>query len=341
MDVLSDVLRVIRLTGSIFYTAHLSDPFSIISPSAEVILRYMPGKAECISLFHIITEGKCWFRTETGIIFPLMKGSVAIFPQGCSHTMYSRLDAPPVHLLRILNPEQVGGLSTLEYGGHGEKTQFICGYLLCDQRFNPLLGTVPDVLILSSESEEKTLKEEDNHRIRANTLPILPGSWLDITLRQLVDEVRSDEYGSATIITRLTELIYIEVLRRYMNALPEKSNGWLAAVRDHEIGVALKYLHAHPEEKWNVEMLASRVGVSRSAFARRFTDLIGESPIRYLTGWRMQLAQRFLLQPDLSMAMVAEKIGYDSDITFNRAFKRYVGEPPAHWRDRMIMQAQA
>jgi transcriptional regulator GlxA family with amidase domain len=117
-----------------------------------------------------------------------------------------------------------------------------------------------------------------------------------------------------------------------MNALPVNSSGWLASVRDPEIGRALKFLHANPEKKWNVEDLAQQVGVSRSAFARRFTELLGESPIHYLTGWRMQLAKGLLQNPQLSLALVAEKIGYDSDVTFNRAFHRHVGVAPAQWR---------
>ncbi len=140
------------------------------------------------------------------------------------------------------------------------------------------------------------------------------------------------------MVTRLTELMYIEVLRRYMQSLPERSKGWLAALRDHEVGKALRLLHGQPANKWNVEQLATEVGVSRSAFARRFTDLIGESPMRYLAGWRMQLAKKLLQQPDLSLSMIAEKIGYDSDIAFNKAFKRLNDIPPGIWREQKLAQ---
>ena len=340
MDVLSDVLRVVRLTGSIFFTANLSDPWSVASPSSEVIIRHMPRKVECISLFHIITEGQCWFKTENGKRFSLQKGSVIIFPKCNSHIMCSNLNIYPVPLMKLLTFENIAGLTDVEYGGNGDRTQFICGYLLCDQRFNPLLGAVPEVItLLRSNGITKASEEESNSKELPNALNIDQDSWLDITLNHLQKEVKGKNMGSSTMITRLTELMYIEVLRRYMQGLPEKSNGWLAALRDHEIGRALRFLHAHPEKKWNVEQLASEVGVSRSAFAQRFTDLMGESPIRYLTGWRMQLAKSLLLRPDMNLSMVAERIGYDSDIAFNRAFKRYVGEPPAHWREQMRMQA--
>ena len=164
-------------------------------------------------------------------------------------------------------------------------------------------------------------------------LPIASGSWLEMTIQHLTQEVFGKTEGSVTMITRLSELMFVEILRRYMGNLSESSRGWLAAVRDPEVGRALKYLHARPEEKWNVEDLASKVGVSRSAFAKGFADLIGEPPMQYLAHWRMQLAKSLLLQPHLSIAMVAEKVGYGSDFAFKRAFKRYVGEPPGHWRD--------
>jgi AraC-like DNA-binding protein len=297
----------------------------------------MPRKAECITLFHIITEGKCNFRTESGKSFLLQKGQVVIFPQSCSHVMCSNPDKNPVTLMRILNEEIINGLADLRYGGRGDKTRFICGYLLCDQRFNPLIGAVPEVIILTPEE----MAGEFSSTLEKNSLPvdsvsILKGSWLELTLHQLEKEVKARNDGSATIITRLTELMYIEVLRHYMNNLPNNSRGWLAAVRDHEIGLALKHIHANPEKKWSVEELASIVNVSRSAFAERFTVLLGESPMKYLTGWRMQLAQRLLLQADLSLAMVAGKTGYESEISFNRAFKRYVGQPPATWRHAML-----
>jgi AraC-like DNA-binding protein len=220
--------------------------------------------------------------------------------------------------------------SDVEYGGNGDKTQFICGYLLCDQRFNPLLGAMPELIILSPQKERLI---GENPELLPLTISIVSDSWLDMTFRHLIEEVKGKIEGSNTIATRLTETMYVEVLRRYMKELPEESRGWLAAVRDPEVGMALRYLHAHPDEKWHVEDLAAKVGVSRSAFTKRFRELIGEPPIQYLTTWRVQLAKNLLFQPDLSMAMIAEKVGYDSDIAFNRAFKRNVGEPPARWRE--------
>lgn len=338
MDVLSDVLRVVRLTGSIFFTADLYAPWSVSSPHPEELLRSMPTEAECVSLFHIITEGGCWFKTDENKTILLKQGSVIIFPHGRAHIMGSDIHSTPVSVMKLLKKiKELPGI-TIEYGGKGPKTQFVCGYLLCDQRFNPLLGAIPDVIIVSPHKENEIGQESENsNELLQNTLSIESDSWLGLTLKHLAEEVRKNNEGGATLITRLTELMYVEVLRRYMKSLPPKSKGWLAGIRDPEIGKALKYLHNYPDKKWDVEQLASQAGVSRSAFAQRFTDLIGMSPIQYLTGWRMQLARNLLLQPNLSIAMVAEKVGYDSDIAFSRAFKRYVGTPPAEWKEQAML----
>jgi AraC-like DNA-binding protein len=327
MDVLSDVLKAIRLTGSVFFVADLYEPWSISSPSLEMLQHHMGKKVECISLFHIVTEGSCTFKTEKGNPFVVQQGSLIIFPNSHEHVMGSTLDCNPVPVVRLLTPEALEGKSPLRHGGTGKKAQFICGYLLCDQRFNPLLGALPEVMVLSADA-------------KGNSAQIWPrevfhfevDGWLYASLNQLVKEVLERKSGSTTIITRLTEVMYIEALRQYMNALPENSGGWLAAVRDPEIGRALRLLHANPGKKWSVEQLADEVGVSRSAFARRFTELIGESPMHYLTTWRMQLAKSLLADHQLGLALVAEKIGYDSDVAFNRAFQRHVGMPPARWK---------
>lgn len=333
MDVLSDVLKTVRLTGSIFFTADLYDPWSVISPPNEMLLNHLPARAECVSLFHIITEGSCWFKTETGAPFLIGKGSVVIFPHSNTHTMCSSFSPSPVQVVQLLTPDIMTGNSPLTYGGSGDKVQFVCGYLFCDQRFNPLLGAVPEVIILTSVPQTTSTKKSGQG---PGSLYVDPGSWLDATVNHLVSEVYEKKPGSATVITRLTELLFVEILRRYMDSLPGNSRGWLAAVRDPEIGRALKYLHAAPAEKWSVDIMADKVGVSRSAFAKRFTDLTGETPIHYLAGWRMQLAKSLLLEPALSLAAVAEKIGYESDIAFNRAFKRHVGTSPAKWREKTI-----
>lgn len=327
MDVLSDVLNAVRLTGSIFFTADLYEPWAVSSPSSSTLRHHMNRNVECISLFHIVTEGSCIFKTEKSKPFLVDQGSLIIFPHSHEHLMGSTFEYSPTPVAKLLTPEMLEGKINLKYGGTGKKAQFICGYLLCDQRFNPLLGALPEVIVLSPAKDTLIKK-----KIIGDVFSLDMDNWLNANLNQLTKEVLEKKSGSSTIITRLTEVIYIESLRKYMNALPEKSGGWLAAVGDPEIGKALKFLHASPEKKWNVEELADLVGVSRSAFAKRFTDLIGESPIHYLAIWRMQLAKRLLSDHQFSLALIAEKIGYDSDVAFSRAFQRHVGKSPARWR---------
>jgi AraC family transcriptional regulator, alkane utilization regulator len=336
MDVLSEVLQVVRLTGSIFFTANLSDPWSVLSPPHDELAHHMQTKVGCVALFHILTEGRCWIKVKNREPFALEKGSVIIFPHSCAHVMCSKLQLSPVPILKLLHFEDIRGLPEINLGGGGEKISFICGYLKCDQQFNPLIGALPEVLVLSPENESLSLNVTNAPALGSTVLPIIPGSWMDTTITYLKQEMIHKNVGSNIMITRLTELLFVEVLRRYMHELPEKSNGWLAGIRDPEIGKVLQLLHAYPEKKWDVKQLALAVGVSRSALAQRFNELIGEPPIRYLTGWRMQLAKHLLNQPHLSLSMVAEKVGYDSDIAFNRAFKRYTGHPPASWRNHAL-----
>jgi AraC-like DNA-binding protein len=333
MDVLSDVMRVVRLSGSVFFRAELSDPFSIESPSAETLIRHIPLRVECISLFHLITSGQCWFQPVGGEPLLLEEGSIIVFPHGNAHIMCSKVNLPPQPLLRLMSFEKVMEYSTIKYGGNGEATQFVCGYLLCDQRFNPLLGAIPEVIVLrpAGRAEPQPQQQASNA-----VLEIEPGGWLDLNRQQLLKEVFEGGTGSKATVSRLTELLYVEVLRRYMKELPGTNKGWLAGIRDPEVGRALRCIHEQPAAKWNVEELAAEVGVSRSAFAQRFTHLTGESPMRYLTRWRMQLAKSLLLNADLSIAMVAGRVGYDSGIAFSRAFSRHIGTPPATWRGQKL-----
>lgn len=153
-----------------------------------------------------------------------------------------------------------------------------------------------------------------------------------MTFRQAVEEADSLQPGHAVMLGRLTEILFVEVLRRYMQQLPAAQRGWLAGVRDPIVGQTLRLLHAHPERAWTVEELAGAVAVARSTLADRFTLLVGEPPMRYLAAWRIQLAQSLLRQSQASVGEVALRVGYESEAAFNRAFKRHIGQPPATWR---------
>jgi AraC-like DNA-binding protein len=213
----------------------------------------------------------------------------------------------------------------------------VCGYLSCDQRFNPLIGALPPLLHvrmrpLPDAPPDAPPAPLATPAAATHVLSIQAGDWLEVTLRHTVEEASGRNPGCAAMLARLTEIVYVEVLRRYMQHLPAEQSGWLSGVRDPVVGQALRLLHAQPERAWSVEELARETAVSRSTLAQRFADLIGESPMRYLAQWRIHLAKQLLHQTALSMGEIARRVGYESEVAFSHAFRRLVGQPPATWR---------
>lgn len=335
MDVLSDVLRVVRLTSAVFFTARLSSPWSIESPPADQLARALRLRAESIALFHVLVEGQCWFSMEGHAPLRLEAGDVIIFPHGDAHVMSSHIGAKPHPIGDLLPSQSSEKMPQLDYGGGGAATRLVCGYLHCDQRFNPLIGALPSVLcVCGQDSARQSEPSEVEAARRPGVILADADGWLASTLRHTIEEADGTRPGSFAMLARLTELLYVEVLRRYMRQLSSGQTGWLAGVNDPEVGRALRLLHAQPQRQWTVEELAHEVGVSRSGLAQRFTELVGEAPMRYLTGWRIQLAKHLILQAGLPIAEVADRVGYESEAAFNRAFKRHVGEPPVAWRKK-------
>ncbi len=333
MDVLSDVLRVVRLTSAVFFTARFSSPWSIESPPPDQLARSLRLRAESIALFHVLVEGQCWISMEGYAPLRMEARDVIIFPHGDAHVMSSHIGARPRAIGTLLPSQPSEEIPQLDYGGGGETTRFVCGYLHCDQRFNPLTGALPTMLYVCGRDRQGEPSVVETTR-RPGVVLIDADGWLASTLRHTIDESDGTQPGSFTMLARLTELLYVEVLRRYMQHLPSEHTSWLAGVKDPEVGRALRLLHAQPERQWTVEELAHEVGVSRSGLAQRFTELTGEAPMRYLTGWRIQLAKHLILQTGLPIAEVANRVGYESEAAFNRAFKRNVGEPPVAWRKK-------
>ncbi|HET6567375.1 MAG TPA: AraC family transcriptional regulator [Rhodothermales bacterium] len=336
MDVLSDVLRVVRLTGAIFFTARFSSPWSISSPPPDLLARALNSEAECLTLFHVLVEGQCWVGLENSAPYRMEAGDVVILPQGDVHIMSSRPDITPRPIGTLIPSFASDGIPNLHYGDGGAVTRFVCGYLECDQRFNPLIGALPPLFFVRPGRDGSWLgPDEKSSPGEPIVVHTAANDWLDRTLHYLAEEAMGERPGSPAMLTRLTEILFVEVVRRYTQQLPAEQTGWLAGVRDPEVGRALRLLHKQPGRNWTVDLLARETGLSRSALARRFTDLLGEPPILYLTGWRMQLAKRLLQEPALSIPQVAEEVGYTSEAAFNRAFKRCVGKPPGIWREAL------
>jgi AraC-like DNA-binding protein len=207
----------------------------------------------------------------------------------------------------------------------------VCGYLNCDQRFSPLVEALPTMLIVRSRDDYSSIEAIDARGSRPTVVPQGSGTWLGTTLKFTINEARIARPGNAAILGRLTELMFVEIVREYMQRLPVNQGSWLAGVNDPIVGRALRLLHASPARNWTVEELAREGAVSRSVLAQRFTELVGESPIRYLASWRMQLAKQ-MMREGMRIQDVATRVGYDSEAAFNRAFKRTTGFPPATWR---------
>jgi AraC-like DNA-binding protein len=310
MDPLSDVLRAVRLTGAYFFLADATHPWMMAAKAAsDLVPRVLPDVEHLIS-YHIVSAGSCWGGLEGGEPLRLEAGDVIVFPHGEPHVMASvatrssgtaPMDAVPrryPHTLRI------GGNS-------GPRASIVCGFLGCDARpYNPIISALPHCM-----------------HIRGGA-----GGWMSEFPRQVVAESRAGRVGSETMLTRMAELMFIEVLRRHVEQLPAEQTGWLAGLRDPVVAPALAQLHARPAHRWTLAGLAREVATSRTVLAERFSEVIRVPPMQYLTQWRLQLAAEQLAGSSAKVAAVAERVGYESEAAFSRAFKRATGHAPAAWR---------
>lgn len=315
MDVLSDVLRVIRLSGGVQFRTEYSAPWSIETPPPSQVAVLLQATSQRVVAFHIVAEGTCWVEID-GWADPklLSRGDIIVFPYGNSHILSDQPGKLPTPVSDILPPQPWSDLLLLKHGGHGALTQLVCGFLFCDELlFNPFLRTLPLLIHIPAFSEP--------------TSPLL-----ETGARYLIQETLSHRPGSNCLLARLTELMFVEILRNQMQQMSEQQLGWLAGLNDAIVGQVLNLLHARPTHNWTVTELATEVGVSRSTLATRFTQLLGQPPMQYLTQWRLQLAANLLKSTDANMAKIAAQVGYDSEAAFNRAFKRHLGVPPATWR---------
>jgi AraC-like DNA-binding protein len=313
MDALSQTLSVVRLVGAIFINAKFTAPWCYQSPSAGAAAPLLEPGAERVVIFHLITEGECHVEIGGEPPVRLTAGDVVVFPQGHAHRMCSKPGVPPARGARLdevlsRRPRQ------LIYGGGGPATRLVCGYLACDKRLADMLLAGLPVLL------------------RVNVRGSSAGMWLEASVRYALAEARSPRPGGAGVLAKLAEVLFIEVLRLYVNQQSEGRIGWLAAVGDRIVGAALNQLHARPAHPWTLDELAREAHTSRSVLAERFQYLVGSSPMQYLTQWRMLLAANLLTRSNAPLARIAEDVGYQTDTAFNRAFRREFGSPPATWR---------
>jgi len=343
MDVLSEVLRVVHLSGAVHFNAEFTRPWSVMtSPPDLLAARLMPG-AEAITLFHLVTSGSCWITCGKLAPIRIETGDVMVFPRGDQHVMASDLRLPPVPIASIFPKVSTEQITFMKHGGSGEGARFVCGYLHSDQRFAPLLDAMPTFVCVRVRDGKLVLDAFSGTGRYAEpvTLEREAGWWLAAT-GHLIAEATRPGPGNRAMLARLSELLFMEVVRWQLTYVAEGRRGWLAGLNDPHVGRALALLHAEPARPWTVEELADQAAVSRSALAKRFVELVGETPMQYLAEWRMHLARRLLRESSISLGEIARRVGYESEAAFNRAFSRLVGKPPGTWRQtRGVAQAGA
>ncbi len=318
-DALSDVLRTVRLTGATFFDVVARDPWCAEQPTREMVLpKVLPGAEHLIS-YHLVTEGRCFAGLLNEEQFAVEAGEVIVFTRGDPHVVSSHpgMRAQPV------TPEEVafataGPLPFFRtLGEEGPASvKLTCGFLACDAApFNPLLDNLPPVI--------------KSGKAAGDDAP-----WLGQFIQLATMESKNKRAGGEGVLAKLSELMFIEVVRRYIETLPDEQAGWLAGLRDPFVGKALSAMHAAPVRPWTIEELARDVGLSRSVLAERFNDLVGMPPMHYLAKWRMQIAAGLLSGGSVNIATIANETGYSSEAAFSRAFKKMVGVPPSAWRRR-------
>ena len=323
-DLLSDVLRAVRLRGAVFFdVSGSSDWAAEAPPGKELAPLLMPG-VDHVMEYHAVAQGSCWVGILGGPAVQLHAGDVVVFPHGDAHVVSS---APGMRGNRD-EVNQIAGVKAdrlplqLAYSGQGllyprpedasADVTIVCGFLGCDlQPFNPLIAALPRMLHLRASGDD---------------------GWMAEFARQAVAESRAHRPGGEAMLARMSEMMFVNAVRRYASQLSEQNAGWLAGLNDRFVGRALALMHEQPAQSWTVDEIGRRVGLSRSALHERFVQLIGSPPMQYLAQWRMQAAARMLLETRSTVASIALDVGYDSEAAFARAFKRAVGKPPAAWR---------
>ena len=310
---LRDALERLRLDGAIFFRAEFTEPWAYDSPLTQIAPVIRPG-AQRLIFFHIVAAGRCWVALGDGLRVWANRGDVIVMPYGDDYAMGGEEPAERVPILSLVSQPPWDQMPELSHGAGGPRTDLVCGYLHSgDPLFDPALRALPPVFV-----------------VRFSDGPA--AQWIDMSIRYAL-ATSADSLPAEPTSTRLPELVLIEVLRLHLASTPAADDGWIAALHDSVLAPALAQLHAAPDRKWTVASLASTAAVSRSVLDERFRSVLGRSPIRYLTEWRMHLADDLLASTDLGLASVARRVGYDSEEAFSRAFKRNRGTPPGVWRD--------
>jgi AraC-like DNA-binding protein len=316
MDVLSEVLKVVKLQGAMFYNGEFSSPWSFCSPPSDTVAPYVAPTAGHVIIYHLLTEGRAVARLVGGERILLHAGDIVIFPHGDAHFIENGPPTKAVDMVKELARIFSQGLKLSRQGGGGEITRFVCGFMACEPRLSQVfLSGLPRMFKVSIRNDAS-------------------GRWLENSIRFSVNETDASRAGGEAVLAKLSEVLFVETLRAYIEHLPAEQTGWLAGARDTEVGKTLALMHRSPAQPWTIASLAKEAGVSRSVLAERFRHYLNEPPMAYLTRWRLQLGAQMLSSTSYSVSQIASEVGYESEAAFNRAFKREFTVPPARFRSQ-------
>jgi AraC-like DNA-binding protein len=324
-DTLSDVLRAVRLTGAVFIDVDVTVPWATFAPQSRHLIPLIMPDAQHLISYHLVTQGECYAVQKGHEPVRLQAGDLIVFPHGDQHTLASEasLRAPGSFDMTDIDLSTQRPWKIVGGGNGSDRIKLVCGFLGCDVRpFNPLLAALPPRIHCSGQNPDCNAR-------------------LSHFYQMAVMESNGQRIGGESILAKLSELLFIELVRMYLESLPKEQTGWLAGLRDRHVGHALSLMHAQPAKDWSLETLSSEVGLSRSALADRFTEFVGVPPMQYLGKWRMQIASGLLTQGQSNIAKIAVDVGYESEAAFSRAFKKVVGMPPAAWRKSRQNGAEA
>jgi AraC-like DNA-binding protein len=316
MDVLSEVLKVVKLQGAMYYNGEFSSPWSVCSPPSRAVASFLAPGAGHLIIYHLLTEGRASARLLDGERISLEAGDIVIFPHGDAHIIENGPPTKSVDIAKELARIVSQGLKLARLGGGGDVTRFVCGYMACEPRLSQIfLSGLPPLFKVSIRNDAS-------------------GRWLENSIRFSVNEADASRAGGEAVLAKLSEVLFVETLRAYIAHLPAEQTGWLAGARNSEVGKTLALMHRNPSHPWTIASLAKEAGLSRSVLAERFRHYLNEPPMAYLTRWRLQLGAQMLASTSYSVAQIASEVGYESEAAFNRAFKREFIVPPARFRNQ-------
>ena len=298
VDPLGEALHSLHMSGTFYSRSELTAPWGI----------ELPPMPDC-PMFHVVTKGRCWIEFPNGDREELESGDFALIPHGQGHAIADSLQTEAINIFELERESVSPRYELLNYGGGGDATHLVCGAVSVeDPAAQRVVSLLPKLILMQTHTPEN--------------------DWLLDTIRLMASEAERLKPGGDTIITRVSDILVVQAIRHWLASSPLAKTGWLGALHDEQIGKAIAKIHRHPTEPWSVDHLAGKIGMSRSAFAKRFMDLVGEPPMQYVRKWRFQVATGWLRDTDLPLAEIGERLNYESEASFNRAFKQFTGQTP-------------